>query len=134
MELFLKRAFHSGRPERRGRVTRLRSALDSRAVQTARRARLASNLLRCLVLSCLVSIFLGNEADAASNQQRTFTPDEYIEQRCTFCHSRILTFTLLNWSVEKHGIAELDAFLARHHLPDAEAREVIIHYLDRSKD
>lgn len=68
----------------------------------------------------------------AGSPGRAVTLNEYIEQRCTFCHSRILSMVLLNRVFEADGLTGVDAFLARHHMPDAEARKLILDYLDRA--
>ena len=95
--------------------------------------RSAFHFLTGILILCLTAISLGDGVVAAETQRHKFTPDDYINQRCTFCHSRILAIVFLKRRVENHGIAEVDAFLARHHLPDAEPREVIIRYLQSVK-
>lgn len=54
-----------------------------------------------------------------------------IESRCAFCHSQSLTVRFLNRFVTEHGFTEIDTFLASHHVPDAEAREAILLYLEQ---
>ncbi len=84
-----------------------------------------------LILLWLCTSMFGTSPAVAETERRQPTPDEYIEQRCTFCHSRILTLVLLKRRVEIRGLAEMDGFLAGHHMPDAGARDVLLRYLER---
>ena len=80
---------------------------------------------------CLATGMFGIGAASSQTQHRQMTADDYIEQRCTFCHSRILTLVLLKRRIQSLGIDEIDTFLARHNMPDAEARETLVTYLER---
>ena len=49
--------------------------------------------------------------------------------RCTFCHGPVLMLGFSRRMLDAGGSAALDAFLARHHAPDAEARAAIVDFL-----
>ena len=66
-----------------------------------------------------------------AGEQPGVRPAEYIETRCEFCHSRILSDVLLQQMMRTEGIASLGPFLARHHMPDEAVRELVIDYLGR---
>ena len=84
--------------------------------------------------SCLIAVpsFLAAAALAWPVQSdqagREITADEYIESRCTYCHSRILSIALMQRIIREDGYEELAIFLARHHVPDAKARNAIVGY------
>ncbi|MDU8913394.1 hypothetical protein [Aestuariicoccus sp. MJ-SS9] len=80
--------------------------------------------------AALMALAGQGDADAAPPPD----PSTVIEQHCTFCHSRILTQVMLVRHADLYGIETIDAFLIRHHLPDAPARAAILRYLDGAAD
>jgi len=52
-----------------------------------------------------------------------------IGARCIFCHSPPLTLAFSVRILDAGGSNALDAFLAKHHAPDAKAREIIVRFL-----
>ena len=52
-----------------------------------------------------------------------------VETRCGFCHSAALLIMLAKRKLAEDGPEEIQAFLAGHHAPDAEARLAILQFL-----
>lgn len=71
---------------------------------------------------------------AAEDGSESFAFTSYVENRCTFCHSRALTVVFLERVLEASGTTGLDAFLSNHHCPSPEERASIIRYLERESE
>lgn len=54
-----------------------------------------------------------------------------IGARCIFCHGPVLMLAFSRKTLDTGGPPALDAFLAKHHAPDAEVREAIVRYLSQ---
>ncbi len=55
-----------------------------------------------------------------------------IQKRCSFCHSNSGVLRDLGSCLEDYGPGGLDDFLSTHNVPDVEAREAILEYLERT--
>lgn len=86
-------------------------------------------LPRCLALACIALSDQGN----ADEPDLPMTMEDYIEQRCTFCHSGTLSVSFMERIIHEDGYSALESFLASHHLLDEEARAVVLRHL-RSRE
>ena len=84
-----------------------------------------------LAFSVAVSTALGSAAlgEEAAERAETPQPARLIGARCVFCHGPTLMLAFSRRMVESGGMEALDAFLASHHAPDAEARAAIVRFL-----
>lgn len=57
------------------------------------------------------------------------SPVALIGARCIFCHGPALMLSFSRKLLIESGQEGLDLFLAKHHAPDEDAREAIVHFL-----
>ena len=83
-----------------------------------------------LVLLLALSSNFKREADA-QDRDPSGQPSGalLVETRCGFCHSTALLKVLADRKLAEDGSDEMQAFLAGHHAPDAEARLAILQFL-----
>ena len=87
---------------------------------------LFSVLLTSLVLPSRAA---SEDAEVAPDQYRQPHAIELIRARCTFCHGPTLMLGFSRRMLDKGGKDALDAFLLKHHVPDAAARDAIVNFL-----
>jgi hypothetical protein len=77
----------------------------------------------------------GNIADVKNTEPTGAVIDveEFIQDKCSFCHSEVLTVVLLDRKMQESR-SGVDAFLAKHHCPDGAMRASIIDYLETKED
>lgn len=71
----------------------------------------------------------GSEIETASDKPRQPPASRLMEARCTSCHGLTLALSFSREMLDDGGKDALDAFLAKHHAPDAAARAAIVDFL-----
>jgi hypothetical protein len=79
--------------------------------------------------SALFVAALGQAEETFRDASKQPTGVRLIGARCLFCHGPTLMLAFSRRMLDRGGMDALDAFLAGHHAPDAEARAAIVDFL-----